>query len=344
MRYHTKEYYRLLMELGKADCYEPAVDKEVYTEEDIEELYQRAQDRYIEEERAFHEAPPDFVIDVEDPDEFDPEEIELYIPGFFDDEDADDPDLRHPADREELMMLRDKIYALAVEEYENRMPFDEEEAKADFEEMYRDRLEEPDEDLPDWVREEVDPRILALELMPEKIYEKLLAEDEANEKVFDALDAEADEAYEARMEELPQEYRDFTYEIEDLEDSTVVWFSIEKGQSGGREDVALLEIHMIGWDDEGDEIPRLLRFIRPEFIENEGIEVRAWKDEDGDSDSDCEFIYGELYLEEGKPEFHMLFDNNGLKYLTFRCEAAIAECGTDNESCRIGKTDEQERQ
>ena len=337
MRYHTKEYYRLLMALGRADCYEPVIDKDTYTEEDIAELYQRAQDRYVEEERADYDAPPDPMIDDEDLEEFDPEDFTFYAPGLFDDADPDDLTPRRPADREELMKLCEKMYALAVEEYENRMPFDEEEAKADFEEMYRDNLREPDEDLPDWVREAVDPRIIAMEFLPEKIYMKLLAEDEANERSFDALDEAADEACEARMEELPPEYRDFTEVLEDLEDSIVISLGMEKGMFSSEEDDAWLEILMVGWNDEGKEVPRILKFMKPEFMEDEGIEVNAREDEYGDSDSDCEFLYGELYLEGGSPEFHMLFDNNGLKYLTFRCEEAVAEYGWNNERCRIGK-------
>ena len=56
-----------------------------------------------------------------------------------------------------------------------------------------------------------------------------------------------------------------------------------------------------------------------EILENEGVAAKAWLDEDGDQESDCEFIYGEVYEEGGRTEVHMLFDNNGLKYLTFRC-------------------------
>ena len=60
------------------------------------------------------------------------------------------------------------------------------------------------------------------------------------------------------------------------------------------------------------------------MIEDEGVEAHAEKDEDGDTDSDCELIYSEIYIEGGRPEVHMMFDNNGLKYLTFRCEEAYA--------------------
>lgn len=306
MRYHTKEYYRLLMALDSAELYEPTVDKEKYSDEDIEEMYQRAMDRYIEEERADYDAPPEYMIDEED------------FGG---------------ADSGELIKLRDSIYAIEVEAYENRPPFDEEEARADFEEMYKDSLEEPDECLPEWVKKAVDPRVLAMGLMPEKIYRKLAAEDEKNQERFDVLDDAADEACEKRMKELPQEFRDFTEMLEDLEDSYVVSLGMKKAASEGEE---YLEIVMIDWNDHGEEEARTLRFAKPEFTEDEGIRVKAWEDEDGDSESDCEFLYGELYLENGRPELHMMFDNNGLKYLTFRCEEATAEYGENHEECRIG--------
>lgn len=304
MRYHTKEYYRLLMALDSAGIYRPAIDKESYTDEDIDELYRQTADAYIEEARADHDAPPEYMIEV-----------------------ADDEGSA------ELRELRDRLFALSVEEYENRGPFDEEEARAEFEEMYNEALEEPDGDLPEWVREAVDPRLLAMELMPEKIYRKLRAEDEANEEKFDALDDEADEALEAIMKKLPGNYRDFAEILEDLEDSYVVRYSVEKGSEDSREE--WLEILLTDWDEQGKETQRLLKFRAPEVIEDEGIKVRSWKDEDGDTESDCELLYGELYQEDGAPEVHLLFDNNGLKYLTFRCSEAVAENGGSNVECRI---------
>ena len=61
MRYYTKEYYTLMMSLGTADLYEPVIDKD-YTDEEIEELYQKALDRYIEEERASYDEPPELDV------------------------------------------------------------------------------------------------------------------------------------------------------------------------------------------------------------------------------------------------------------------------------------------
>jgi len=278
MRYHTKEYYTLLMTMGTVDGYEPVVDKE-YTEEEIEELYQQALDRYIEEERADYDEPPVIIID---------------------DDDDDDDDL----DIEELL-----------EEYENRPPFDEEEAAEEFEEMYNDNLEEPDEDLPEWVRETVDPRILAMYCIPEKIFRQLAEEDEVNEARFDELDKLADAALEDLRESLPEEYVDFTDVLEDIEDAAVIDVKKETGS---------IELTVLGWDDEGEDEIRLLSFAGVDIIEDEGIEAHSWEDEDGELESDCELLYSEVYREDGKPEIHMLLGNDGLKYLTFRCAEAHA--------------------
>ena len=271
MRYYTKEYYTLMMSLGVAEMYEPVIDKE-YSNEEIEELYQKALDKYIEEERASYDEPPEFDFDEDD-----------------------DPEYR------EMMKAE-------LEEYENREPFDEEEAADDFRETYEDNLEEPDEDLPDWVRESVDKRILAMYFMPENIYRKLAGEDEANEERFEALDEKADEAYEEMRGDIPEDYEELMDTLEELESSYVLEASI-----GGDE----IELKIEGWDDDGEEAIYTLRFDEVQVIENEGVEAKSGIDEDGDSFSDCEILYTEMYFEDGRPEVHMLFDNNGLKYLTF---------------------------
>ena len=276
MRFYTKEYYTLMMSLDAAELYEPVIDKE-YSEEEIQELYQRALDRYIEEERASYDEPPEFDID-----------------------EADDPEF--------IEMMREEL-----EEYENREPFDEEEAKEEFEEMYKDNLEEPDEDLPQWVRDSVDPRIPAMYFLPEKIYRRLVEEDEENQEKFDALDEAADEALEDMVDDLPEEFGELYETLEELESAFVL--SVEMGSGE-------IEMKAEGWDDEGDEAVFILRFDETEVLEDEGLDIHAGKDEDGDTESDCELVYSELYIEDGRPEVHLLFDNNGLKYLTFRCSEA----------------------
>jgi hypothetical protein len=256
-----------------ADMYEPVIEKD-YSDEEIEELYQKALDNYIEEERACYDEPPELDFDGD----YDPEYVEMMKAEF--------------------------------EEYENREPFDEEEAAEDFRENYEDNLEEPDGDLPDWVKEEVDPRILAMYFMPEKIYRKLAEEDKANEEKFEALDEKADEALEDMRGDLPEEYEELMDLLEELENAYVIEAEIGSGE---------IELKLEGWDDDGEEAVFTLRFDEAEVLENEGVEAHAEKDEDGDIESDCELLYSEIYIEDGRPEIHMLFDNNELKYLTFRC-------------------------
>ena len=278
MRFYTKEYYTLMMSLGVTEMYEPVIDKD-YSDEEIEELYQKALDRYVEDERAEYDAPPVLYLDEDG----DPEDLELF--------------------------------RFETEEYENREPFDEDEAAEEFEEMYRDNLDEPDEDLPDWVREAVDPRILAMYFMPEKIYRKLADEDKANEEKFDVLDGQTEEAFEEMRGDIPDELEELMDTLEELEDSYVL--SIEKT---GNE----IEMKLEGWDEDGEEAVYTLRFDEVEVLEDEGVEAHSGKDEDGDTESDCELLYSEIYIEDGMPEIHMMFDNDGLKYLTFRCEEAYA--------------------
>ena len=276
MRFYTKEYYTLMMGLGTVDMYEPIIDKD-YTDDEMEELYQKALDKYIEEERASYDEPPVLFVD----------------------EDGNAEDLED--------------FEAEVEEFENREPFDEKEAAEEFEDLYKDNLEEPDEDLPDWVKETVDPRILAMYFMPEKIYRKLAEEDKANEEKFEALDEKADEALEDMRGDLPEEYEELMDLLEELENAYVIEAAIGSGE---------IELKLEGWDDEGEEAVFKLRFDEAEVLENEGIEAHSEKDEDGDIESDCELLYSEIYVEDGRPEFHMFFDNNGLKYLTFRCAEA----------------------
>ena len=278
MRYYTKEYYNLLLSLGMADMYEPVIEKD-YSDEEIEELYQKALDNYIEEERACYDEPPELDFDGD----YDPEYVEMMKAEF--------------------------------EEYENREPFDEEEAAEDFRENYEDNLEEPDGDIPDWVKEEVDPRILAMYFMPEKIYRKLAEEDAENEEKFEALDEKADEAREDMREEVPEDYEELMDILEELESCSVYSSSIDGNE---------IELQIEGWDDEGDPVIYTLRFDEVEVLENEGVKAESWIDEDGDRASVCEFLFAEMYFEGDRPEIHMMFENNGLKYLTFMLSDAYA--------------------
>lgn len=212
--------------------------------------------------------------------------------------------------------LRDKFIQEMRDEYENepemgiRLPFDEEEAGASFDEDYQDNLEEPDEDVPEWIRESVDPRFIALWVLPEKTYIKLMAEEKEKEERFDELDAAADDALDAMYDEAPEDMETLLDDFDDLDGDSVTDCRMTDGD---------LELVLAGWDDNGDDVNHVILFEDAVIIEDEHLDIQTEVDEDGDIISNCDLLYHEVYFEGDEIEVHMLFDNEPLKYLTLRC-------------------------
>lgn len=278
MRYYTKEWYSLLNSLGAAELFEPVIDKS-YTDEEIEDLYQEMLEKYVQEEHDLYDEPPFFITEDDD------EEWEISE--------------------------ADKL--AAVEAYENREPFDEEEAAREFEEQYKDDLEDPDEDIPQWVLDSVDPRLIAMGLLPESVYRKLKIEEDVREALFDKLDEEADEALEKVYDGLPEEYQEISDQLGELEGESVTDFTMSEDGT--------IVITMHSWDDEGDPVRLILEIEDAKILEKEDLVIETETDEDGDVISNCSIESHELYYGPDGAELHLLFDNEdeGLKYLTVRC-------------------------
>lgn len=308
MRYYTKEWERLLAQQGVSDMYEPVVDKE-YSDEEINALYEDMMEKYIQEARAEHDEPPYFMEELADldPDDFDPED---YLIGRFD-EDGNEVDVRNPESFEELLQFQEREREALMEEFENRPPFDEEEAREEFVEEYEDNLEEDDDELPEWVKESVDRRLLAMYLLPERAYKKLRAEDEKNEAEFAALDEAADEAMEKAWESIPDDHKPAVEELDERDGDYVTAVRSDDGD---------LIIDFVCWDDEDEQIKVEASFEAAEIIEDEGLSIESEKDEDGEIESNCELSAHEVYYEDDRLEVHMMFENeDDLKYLTLRC-------------------------
>lgn len=309
MKYYTKEFHELLQSIGTAEMFSPVMDREVYTDDDIEEIYEIMLDQHIEEERQMFDEPPFFVIDCEDditPEEFDPEDF--LIVGF--DENGEEVEPRHPDSYEELVEFQNIEKERALEEYENRGEFDEELAREEFEEGYRDNLEEPDEDIPAWVRETVDPRMLAMWAVPESVYKRLLEEEEENQAKFDELEAAADDALEDMYAAIPDEYPDLMTDLDWLDGDYVTAMGMTDGD---------YVIGLAGWDEDGEAVVRTLTLIDAAVIEEEPVSLEVEIDEDDDLSSNCDLVAHEVYFEDGIFELHLLLDNEGYKYVTVRC-------------------------
>ena len=216
--------------------------------------------------------------------------------------------------------------------YDEREPFNEKEETELFEEMYKDSLDEPDEDIPAWIREAVDPRLIALGLLPEGIYKRLEEEMEAKQKRFEELDEIADRVLEEyEDEEASEEYEDFEEKLSDMQSGYIL--------SAGKVDSSY-EIEIVDWDFDEDEdeeddeteqaqVRRIFTFSNADVIEDEGLDIEPETDEDGDVMSNCELMDYELYNDNGRYEVHMLLDNgdHGLKYLTLSCDGLVIGYG-----------------
>ena len=316
MRYYTKEWYTLMQEIGTVDLFEPVLDKE-YTDEEIEELYQDMMEKHVQEEHDLYDEPP-FVITEEDeidPEDFDPED---YFVGIID-EDGEEVELRHPDSLEEFLEFQKIEMENLLEEYENREPFDEEEARAEFAEDYQDNLDEPDEDLPQWILDTVDPRLVAMWVLPESAYKRLAEEDAEKQARFDELDEAADEAMEDFYESITSdELADLIDDLEEMTGDYVVNYT----ESGDE-----IELQFSGWDEDGDEVRRSIIMGEAEILEKEPLDLQVETDEDGDTTSNCDITQYEIYFEDDMFEIHFLFDNydEGLKYLTVRCGEITVE-------------------
>lgn len=294
MRVYTKEWHELSDYLVTVEDFEPVEDKE-YTDAEIEELYQKRLEKYLDDQRE---------------------------------------------------MSR---------EYTDDDFFDEKDEIEFFEEMYNDSLEDPDEDVPAWIRESVDPRLLALGVLPESVYSKLKEELTLKQKRFDELEELAERMYEDGMHEDDEHYEEYD-EAEDVIGDIMGGYILDI-----RELDASVEIEYVTWDDGDDDedyedddydnddvddeadddddiddededfedvqIRRIASFSGARVIEYEKPEIKAERDEDGDIESNCDIIDYELYYEAGRYEVHMLLDNeeHGLKYLTLNCESVKAE-------------------
>lgn len=304
MRYFTKEWYDQLQLIGTSEMYMPIEDRE-YDDEAFAELYDSMLNAYIEEEERSYNSKPEFIMGVAE-DEFDPEDflIELTY-------DNGESEVRHPESYDEFVAYQEGQFENLLKEFENRPPFDAEEARAEFENMYQENLEGDDDFLPSDIAESVDPRLLALGLMPESVHEKLVELERAIQEEFDRANEEADDAYEELFQYLPDEFINLPEDFELLDGNSVI--------AVGRNEESL-ELLLVGLDEDGYDVQRTLIFDKYEVVEEDELEIEAEESEEDDILSNCDLLCHEIFYEDDRFEVHMMFENEGLKYLTVRCE------------------------
>lgn len=164
MKYFTKEYREALQNIGLAEDFEILEDKNI----DIDNLYKQKEAEYIEQERLVHDTPQVHENDLFSDIELALEDILLVDIA----ENGDETNFRHPESYEEWEIYEEVSYKKQLEEFENREPFDEEEARVLFR-MNFDIAVNDKWQMPTWVYEKVDARLVALNYLPKEIYEAL---------------------------------------------------------------------------------------------------------------------------------------------------------------------------
>lgn len=307
MRFYTKEWYELMQRQDYTLCMRQIPDKE-YSTKEIRAFFEKKLKSEIARDRREYNTPPCF-LDVSDqlkPENFDPEGWLLFPNG-------EEGEPRHPTSPEEVSEQLEREKKEAEDAFANRPPFDSSESEKVFREGYMARLRYCDRSFPAWVCRQVDRRLLALDLLPKSVYQRLKIEEKENRKAFRKIERAAKK--ELDRQHIPEQIA----EAFSFHDSSLL--SLRKQ---GRNYEMLLRKDG-GWFGDEDGVTPYIKVVFTDavLIEREkGLKPRTRTDADGAICSKCIFLYHEIYSVENGYEVHMLFAVDGwsnLAYLTVRC-------------------------
>lgn len=302
MRYYTKEWYEQMQELYSVEDLRVIADK-LYSDAEIQAFYDADLEEAIRRAHTDYETPPSFGVEEELQD---PRQVIIF--------NEQTGEVSHPASLEEARehMAQERLRREA--EYANRPPFDPAETIEDFQDMYEALLQYGVQAYPQWVREAVDHRLLALRRVPERLYCRMKADSEARWQAFRAAEEEARTAWE--QQDIPEDIRARFH----FHDAGV--YAVE---TVGRDVVLYLD------DVDGDTDYVKVTFSDVDRMEREeGMELEIGENEQGRRQSNCQYLYGELYREAGMYEVHMLlWTIPALRYLTIRCRDICFEAVTE---------------
>ena len=172
VRYYTKEWYEQMQELYSVEDLRVIADK-LYSDAEIQAFYDADLEEAIRRAHTDYETPPSFGVEEELQD---PRQVIIF--------NEQTGEVSHPASLEEARehMAQERLRREA--EYANRPPFDPAETIEDFQDMYEALLQYGVQAYPQWVREAVDHRLLALRRVPERLYCRMKADSEARCRLF----------------------------------------------------------------------------------------------------------------------------------------------------------------
>ncbi len=310
MKFYTKEWYSLMQGMSYTDGFRIIPDKR-YSEEEIRAFYEQDLAEEIARDQELHETPPDFSWTEEllTEEEFDPETF------LFENEETGE--VFHPATAEEVRAHFARQQADMEAQFAARGGFDPTETIDCFRECYQMRTKYAAFGFPEWVGQVVDPRVLALDRMPELAYERLQKEEQKNRQAFEEINEAAEVMLEAQN--IPANIRD-TFRFHDAH-----ILAIKKV----RHDVELTLKKDGAWPGGTPYTKVIFRKVW-RYDREPGWHICPSAGDKGEWASNCQYLYDEIYRDPKGYEIHMMFwAADTLRYLTIGCEDIVIEDDID---------------
>lgn len=308
MKYLTKEWYNLMQRLHYTMCMRSIADKD-YTDAEIETLYKRKLAASIRHARKEYNDPP-HMVEID----FDNYSLDDFV--WFDGE-----KLVYPKSMDEVKRNYEEEYRRAKREFDARPPFDTSGTVEMFERMYQGGLEHGYSSFPDWVKDEVDIRLIALGYLPKSVYDRLKVEQKRNRAEFNRIERKARKALAKQAKEIPERISQHF----GFHDGEILSF-----QNIGDDIVMMIKSDGVVFEDQTPYVR--VTFVGGNVIERDANLKFAHRkvSYDGEEhDAYCIWLYEGLYKTDDGYEAHMLLDEDGLGYLTINCRDITIELNVE---------------
>ncbi len=284
MKYFTKDWFELMQNVHYTQGFELIEDKE-FTEQDIKMLYNKKLNEWIQDEKEVYDSELDYTdyYEIVEKKEFNPKDW------LFVDEKA--RQVLEPKNKQEVIDHLKQEEKQAMKKFNKRKPFDESKSKKDFDDFYKHSLQTY-VIMPQWVYEKIDKRLIALGYLTESVFNKLEQQEKANKEKFDNIIKQATDVLEKQQvkEDIAANFN--------FHDDILKSIKCKDGNC----------IMKLMHSDFIEDYTVTVVFKEAEILEMETLKFR-----------DSIYLYDEIYSIDTGYEVHMLFECDGLKYLTIKC-------------------------
>ena len=302
MKYYTKEWYELMQRQHYTSGLHKIPDK-TYSDQEIQAFYDADLAAEVAHDEMLYNTPPNYDLyeSLLAPARFQPH-IFLFV-------NEETGEAFHPETAEIARKYIEQERREREEAFEKRPPFDPAGTIKCFETCYKGMIRYCACGYPQWVRDTVDNRLLALHRIPETAYERLKTEEAENQKAFDKIMREAESVLDAQ--DIPVRIKAQLF----FHDACLL--ALKKNKA----DMELYLRKDGGWFDGTTPYIKII-FKNVSKLEREnGFALRIKRNSEGEMISSCHYLYDELYRTDNGYELHILLaTSKALRYLTICCE------------------------